>query len=73
MLTNTNPFAGLITQILAYQPPVPTRRNPRVDPYERLLAVQRMDRGESPSDIALDMGVTKDAVIKWRRKAREAA
>lgn len=67
-----DPFAGLISQILAYQPPAPKMSMARVHPYERILAVQRMDRGESPTEIARELGVTKSAVMKWRQQAREA-
>ena len=46
---------------------------PRIDPYERITAVSRMARGESPSAIAAELGVTKGCVIGWQRKAQAEA
>lgn len=69
-----DPFAGLIHQIEGYRPPPARKMNmPRIDPYERILAVSRMARGESPSAIAAELGVTKGCVIGWQRKARAEA
>lgn len=69
-----DPFAGLIRQIEGYRPPPARKMNmPRIDPYERILAVQRIARGESPSAIAAELGVTKGCVIGWQRKARAEA
>jgi hypothetical protein len=65
-----DPFAGLIRQVQAYRPPVQKMRVRHIDPYDRVLAVQRMARGESPSAIASELGVTKGAVLGWQRKAR---
>lgn len=73
-MTELNPFAGLIRQIEGYRPPPARKMNmPRIDPYERILAVQRIARGESPSAIAAELGVTKGCVIGWQRKARAEA
>lgn len=72
-MADLNPFAGLIRQVLAYRPPAPKMRMRHIDPYDRVLAVQRMARGESPSAIAAELGVTKGAVLGWQRKARAEA
>ncbi|MGX5660035.1 hypothetical protein ACWKWV_09975 [Castellaniella ginsengisoli] len=73
-MADMNPFAGLIRQIEGYRPPVQKKmRMPRIDPYDRITAVSRMARGESPSVIAHELGVTKGAVLGWQRKARAEA
>jgi|GEM_PF-2647149 len=73
-MADLNPFAGLIRQVLAYRSPAPKKMEmPRIDPYDRVLAVDRMARGESPSAIAAELGVTKGAVLGWQRKARAEA
>ena len=68
-----DPFAGLITQVLAYQPPAPKMRMTQVNPYDRITAVNRMRRGESPTAIAQELGCSKSAVLSWKRQAKAEA
>ena len=72
-MTTFNPFSGLIHQILSYQAPVSRRRHPTVTADEKRMAVSRMARGESPTQLAQELGVTKAALIKWQAKARRDA
>ena len=67
-----NPFAGLIEQIQTYQPEPQRSGKRHVDPYDRITAVERMRRGESPESVAQDLDVSVEAVRLWRRKARDA-
>ncbi len=67
-----NPFDCLIRQVLAHKEPEKRSSTVRVDPYDRILAVQRMTRGESPTALAREMGVSKGAVLSWKRNALRA-
>lgn len=70
-MAELNPFAGLIRQIEGYRPD-PKLRTTKVNPYDRIIALERLAKGERSSDIAEDLGVTKDTVESWKRAAREA-
>ncbi len=68
-----NPFASLIRQIPIDRPApaqAPRKTAPRIHPHEREAAVARMARGESPTEIARELSVTKGTVLNWQREAR---
>lgn len=66
-----DPFAGLIRQIEGHRQD-PKLRTTKVNPYDRIIALERLAKGERSCDIAEDLGVTKDTVEGWKRAAREA-
>ncbi|WP_368640620.1 helix-turn-helix domain-containing protein [Castellaniella ginsengisoli] len=70
-MADLNPFASLISQIEGYRPD-PKLRTTKVNPYDRIIALERLAKGERSCDIAEDLGVTKDTVEGWKRAAREA-
>ena len=45
-------------------------KNARLTPKGRELLIERLERGEPPSDVASTMGVSASTVYKWRRRYR---
>ena len=45
-------------------------KNARLTPKGRELLIERLERGEPPSDVASTMGVSASTVHKWRRRYR---
>ena len=45
-------------------------KNARLTPKGRELLIERLERGEPPSDVACAMGVSASTVYKWRRRYR---
>ncbi|MCP4302996.1 MAG: IS481 family transposase [Gammaproteobacteria bacterium] len=46
-------------------------KNARLTPKGRELLIERLERGESPNDVAGAMGVSLRTVYKWRRRYRD--
>ena len=46
-------------------------KNARLTPKGRELLLERLERGEGPSDVACAMGVSVRTVYKWRRRYRD--
>ena len=43
---------------------------PRLTPYGRLLAAQRVEQGHRPGEVAKQLGVSRQTVYKWLRRFR---
>ena len=46
-------------------------KNARLTPKGRELLIERLERGEGPSDVACAMGISVRSVYKWRRRYRD--
>lgn len=65
-----NPFKSLIEQAQCHALERPAHPNARgIDPHEKQAAILRLARGESPTAVAKDIGVSRTSVMAWKRNA----